>query len=413
MQPAAPGQVRHRPMAPHALPAAPLWGRPPGPDRSRAQEGHRQQRSRGHSRIPAAGAGQEEGARQGIAHPAGAMLPLRWLLAGLLWEGAAPTVQPPPARRTSPPSQGPYPPSRHWDRTGWGAAMGEPRWPPAEAAELLKLSTQPAVTCQAREQQGELGRWDLVARAGPEPGGFQGLKYTRRKEPELLHRPGTPTANFPFGCGHGTAPSRPRAGAGSTCLPSIWAAPAAATGGALVLGATRAEPPAPRAAGPATLPKTRLLASRWKTETWLEGRARGSAPAGIRPLGAAAQHLRKTGPEPHNADAGTYQGWGRAGSSSAPGLCCRPSLLGALQPARAALTILDMAPRDCHITTPHVASRCSDGFAAAALLASPRWESSRAACSQTQALAGNQLALHPPSPPCRREKGWRSRGKPG
>lgn len=53
------------------------------------------------------------------------------------------------------------------------------------------------------------------------------------------------------------------------------------------------------------------------------------------------------------------------------------------------LTILDMAPRDCHITTLHVASRCSDGFAAAA----PALGELPSCCSQTQALAGNQITL--------------------
>lgn len=60
------------------------------------------------------------------------------------------------------------------------------------------------------------------------------------------------------------------------------------------------------------------------------------------------------------------------------------------------LTILDMAPRDCHITTLHIASRCSDGFTAAA----PALGELPSCCSQTQALAGNQLAL-----PLRRAKG--------
>lgn len=131
-----------------------------------------------------------------------------------------------------------------------------------------------------------------MARAGPEPGSFQGLKYTWRKKPELLLCPGTPTANFLFGCGHGTAPNRPRAGAGSTCLPSIWAAPAVATGGALVLGVTHAEPPAPRAAGPAVLPKTCLLASRWENRNLAQRQGRGLCacwdPAS---WGAGAQHL--------------------------------------------------------------------------------------------------------------------------
>ena len=241
--------------------------------------------------MRAVGAGQEEGARQGIAHPAGAALPLHPLLAGLVWQGAAPAAQPSPAWRTSPPSQGPYP-RKAPGRAGVGAAMGEPCQPPAEAAELLQLSTQPVVTCQAREQQGELGRRDLVASAGPELGGFQGLKYRRRKKPELLLHPGTPTANFPFGCGHGTAPNRARAGAGSTCLPSIWAAPAAATGGALVLGATRAEPPAPRAAGPAALPKTCLLASRWENRNLARRQGRGlRACRDPASWGAGAQHL--------------------------------------------------------------------------------------------------------------------------
>lgn len=95
-----------------------------------------------------------------------------------------------------------------------------------------------------------------------------------------------------------------------------------------------------------------------------------------------------------------------------PGSCpcchCPPSLslLGALRGARAALAILDMAPRDCHIAAPHVASRCSDAFAAAAPLAARSWASAPgAAFSQTQALAGDQLALHPPCAPCQGEEG--------
>lgn len=42
---------------------------------------------------------------------------------------------------------------------GTGAAIGEPRQPLAEAAELLRLSSQPAVTCQAEEKssKGNLG----------------------------------------------------------------------------------------------------------------------------------------------------------------------------------------------------------------------------------------------------------------
>lgn len=70
------------------------------------------------------------------------------------------------------------------------------------------------------------------------------------------------------------------------------------------------------------------------------------------------------------------------------------------------LTILDMAPRDCHITTLHVASRCSDGFTAAA----PVLGELPSCCSQTQALTGNQLTL-----PLHHAKGegLEKLGKPG
>lgn len=119
----------------------------------------------------------------------------------------------------------------------------------------------------------------------------------------------------------------------------------------------------------------------------------------------AGEHPQKTGPVPHNMDAAPT----RAGAVQDPALfpagclwgCL--TLLRALQGARAVLTILDMAPRDCHITTLHVASRCSDGFAAAA----PALGELPSCCSQTQALAGNQLTLplhHA------KEKGWRSWG---
>lgn len=204
----------------------------------------------------------------------------------------------------------------------------------AEATELLWLSTEPAVTCQAREQQEELGRWDLVARAGPELGVFQGLKHTWRKEPELLLHLSTPTANFPFGCSDGTAPNTARAGAGSTCLPSIWAALAVATGGALVLGATHTEPPTPRAAGPATLPKTCLLASHQENRN--PARRQGT---GLCICWDPASNTSKMGPKPHDADVAPT----RAGAMQDPALlpagclCCRPSLLRALQRARAAL----------------------------------------------------------------------------
>lgn len=214
-----------------------------------------------------------------------------------------------------------------------------------------------------------------MARAEPELGGFQGLKYTRREEPGLLLHPSTPTAQTERG----------------QHLPVIHLGSTSATRGALVLGATCAAPAQPRSRKPVCQHHA------GRTETWLEGRARGKlSTAKKRVLSLATRMQAPT----------------RAGAVQDPALCC-PSLLGALRQARAVLTILDMAPRDCHITTPHIASRCSDGFAAAALLASLCWESSRAACSQTQALAGNQLTLHPPSPLCRGERGWRSQMKHG
>lgn len=198
----------------------------------------------------------------------------------------------------------------------------------------------------------------------------------------------TPTANC--GCGHSATPNSRRAGAGTPAHhPSGTLA--VATGGALVLGATHVAPPVPRAASPGALPKTCLLASCWETETWLEGRAWGSVPASIQPLGEQVSIPKKTAPVPHNTDVAPT----RAGAVQDPALfpagclwgCL--TLLRALQGARAVLTILDMAPRDCHITTLHVASRCSDGFAAAA----PALGELPSCCSQTQALAGNQLAL--------------------
>lgn len=105
----------------------------------------------------------------------------------------------------------------------------------------------------------------------------------------------------------------------------------------------------------------------------------------------AGQYTQKTGPVPHNTDAAPTRAGAVQDPAPFPAGClwgC-PTLLRALQGARAVLTILDMAPRDCHFTTLHVASRCSDGFTAAA----PALGELLSCCSQTQALAGNQLTL--------------------
>lgn len=289
--------------------------------------------------------------------------------------------------------------------------MGERHQPLGQGRGHRALVALPGQQGRAEleSSKGNLGsRGKSEARAR----GFPGFKTRTEERGGAAAGPSTPTANW--GCGHGATPRSPRAGAGTPAHhPSGTLA--VATGVALVLGATHAAPPVPRAASPATLPKTCLLASRWETETGLEGRAWGSAPASIQPLGVQVSTPKKQilclttwmqhlpGPGPCRIQLRSQQ----AACGAAQ------TLLRALQGARAVLTILDMAPRDCHITALHVASRCSDGFAAAA----PELGELLSCGSQTQALAGNQLALPP-----RRAKGegleklgesWRRAGEAG
>lgn len=225
------------------------------------------------------------------------------------------------------------------------------------------------------------------------PGGFQGLKHTQRKELELLLAP-APTQQTVVSA----TPNSPRAGAGTPAhhpsgtgsgdrrCPRPWGDPC---------GATSAQ-----GSQPSCIPKN-LSASITQGNRNLAGRqGMGlSVPASIQPLGEQVstpkkqvlclrtrmRHLPGLGPcrIPAPFPAGCL--WG-----------C-PTLLRALQGARAVLTILDMAPRDCHITTLHVASRCS-------------FHSSSSCTGRTPELllpntgTGGQPA-HPPS------LGWRSWGK--
>lgn len=112
------------PQRPTRCPQPRFRDRPPGPGRSRAGGTQAAGQPGWCSQMPTVGAGQEEGAWQGIAHLAGAMLPLHLLLAGLVWEGAAPVAQRPPSTEDQSSFPGSIPAPRHRDGWAWGQPWG-------------------------------------------------------------------------------------------------------------------------------------------------------------------------------------------------------------------------------------------------------------------------------------------------
>lgn len=242
------------------------------------------------------------------ALPAQLVLPLHPLLAALVWPRAAPTAPCSYCMEVPDPSQCPCPAKGTW-RQPWGNCASLQAV--AEATKLMWHSTTPAVN--APSQGAARGTWEMGSRgqSGARAGGFPGFKiHTKGRAgaaaaPQHPHSPNRARA----------APARHPSGqhqCDKRC-PCPWGD---LCGAALL-----------RSCLPASCWANRNLAPRQGT-------------------GQAQHHQNQVLSLATRMQAPT-----RAGAVQDPALWC-PSLLGALRQARAVLTILDTAPRDCHIPAP-------------------------------------------------------------
>lgn len=155
----------------------------------------------------------------------------------------------------------------------WGQPRGNCTSPWARA-EVTELPQHCRASSDMLSWRATRGTWDLVARVRPEPGGFQGLKHRQRKELELLLAPAPPQQTVVVV----TAQPQTARGQGQEHLPTIhlacwqWRQEVPSSLGRPMQRSTSAQGSQPSHA-PENLAPENLLASRWETETWLEGRA--------------------------------------------------------------------------------------------------------------------------------------------